>query len=180
MRTLALLPALLLVAPPAHAQWAALLSAGYATGTDNGDYGHGSLAGSVAVLRQTRGTFGYGIEAGYYRHESWSRQLTPTFTEYYRRAGWELAAVIRLRAKRGPVRPFGMFGLGYHREVGQDAFSGPGVNGGFGLEIHPGNGPLAFTLGTRMHWALHTNKQGDDGTPIGVGYLTLMAGIAIR
>jgi hypothetical protein len=157
-----------------------MVSAGYATGTDNGDYGHGSLAGSVALLRQTRGTVAYGIEAGYYRHESWSRQLTPTVTEYYRRAGWELAAVIRLRARRGPVRPYGMFGIGYHRELSQDAFSGPGVSGGVGLEIHPGDGPLAFTLGARMHGALHMNKRGDDGTPIGVGFLSLMAGIAVR
>jgi hypothetical protein len=180
MYAVLLLLALLVVAPPAHAQWSALVNAGYATGTDNGDYGHGSIAGSLALLRQTRGSFGYGIEAGYYRHESWSRQLTPTFIEYYRRAGWTLSAVLRLRARRGQVRPYGMVGLGYHREVGQDPFSGPGVNGGFGLEIHPGDGSLAMTIGARMHGALHLNKRGDDGTPIGVGFLTLMAGVAIR
>ncbi len=73
-----------------------------------------------------------------------------------------------------------MFGLGYYREVGRDPFSGSGVNVGFGLELHPGAGPLAFTLGARMHGALHTGKNLDDGTPIGVGYLTLMAGVALR
>jgi hypothetical protein len=87
---------------------------------------------------------------------------------------------MRLRGKHGSVRPFAMLGLGYYREVGQDPFAGPGVSGGLGLEIHPGKGPLAFTLSSRMHGALNFSKQWGDGSPIGVGFLSLMAGVAIR
>jgi outer membrane protein with beta-barrel domain len=163
----------------AHAQgpWSGGLYGGYGTGLDNGDFTHGSFALAGDVYYQVRRTLGLGAEVGYERHESRSEVIFDGSTLKYQRSAWHLAAMARLQAPKGNVRPYAALGLGLYglRQDGDD-FLAPGLNVGGGLEVHPNGRPLGIGLGARLHIAGVPEEEGI----LGAGFLILGLGIVYR
>jgi hypothetical protein len=164
---------------PAHAQgpWSGGLYGGYATGLDNGDVTHGSFALTGDVFYQDRRTLGLGAEIGYERHESRSEVIFDGRTLRHQASAWHLAAMARLQAPKGYLRPYAALGLGLYglQQDGED-FLAPGLNLGGGLEVHPNGGPIGIGLGARLHIA---GRPRDDVLS-GAGFLILGLGIVYR
>lgn len=161
----------------AQSPWSATISGGYATGLDNGDFTHGSVAVALGFFAGTRRNLGFGAEVGYDHHENRSEVL-PGFGRFeYDRSAWHLTAMLRLRSPRGSIRPYGVAGLGVYalREFDEDYFA-PGVNLGTGLEFHPSDGPVGITGGARLHLA---GRPRDD-VLAGAGFLALLLGVTYR
>lgn len=162
---------------PAQSFWSGALSGGYATGVDNSDFSHGSVALALAVFRGGGGKVGFGAEVGYDHHENWSEVVEGIGTFDHDQSAWHLAAMLRLRSPSGSVRPYGVAGLGVYalRQDNED-FVAPGLNLGTGLEFHPGEGPLGLSAGARFHLA----GRPADGTLGGAGFLALLLGVTYR
>ncbi len=115
--------------------------------------------------------------------EDWTRRAV--------QASWQL----RVRGTGGWLRPFGTAGLGLYHTREQHAFTldtagegtlpvqhetrihtEPWLNLGAGLELYPVPGPLAFTVGVRLHTALGVlMKEGS-----GFGFATYTFGLSYR
>ena len=162
---------------PAQSSWSSALSGGYATGVDNSDFSHGSVALALSVFRGGGGKLGFGAEVGYDHHESSSEVVKGLGTFDYDQSAWHLAAMLRLRSPNGSLRPYGLAGLGVYalRQDNED-FVAPGLNLGTGVEFHPGEGPLGLSAGARFHLA--GRPTGD--TLGGAGFLALLLGVTYR
>ena len=163
----------------AQSPWSGAISGGYATGLDNSDFTHGSVALALALFGRGGRNLGFGAEVGYDHHEN-RTDVLPGFGRFeYDRSAWHLTAMLRLRSPRGSIRPYGLAGLGIYalRQDGEDFFA-PGVNLGTGLEYHPGegDGPIGLTVGARLHLA---GRPLDDALA-GAGYLALLLGVTYR
>jgi hypothetical protein len=128
----------------AQSTWAVSLGGGYATGGDNNDYSHGSVALLLDVFRQSARKLSWGAELGYSLHENRSEVISGRGRIEYRRSAWHLAGMLRLRAPRRSIRPHALAGIGIYAldQDGED-FVAPGLNVGTGIDFHP----------AMVHWA---------------------------
>jgi hypothetical protein len=204
----ALLAALLLTAAPLAAQqrWLIGAGAGYATQLDQGSFDHGSLSLQGSVLRPISRTFALGLDAGWSRHDRLHQHVEGEdfggvlVNRDWDRVddAWHVGPVLRWTPSRGTLSPFmeagvGVYGLheaNTYRTVRQDngqlvpEFSrsdrrtalAPGVTLGAGLDYFPGNGPLGLSVAARLRAAARPY----DDYILGVGFVALQAGIAIR
>ena len=161
----------------AQSPWSGTIAGGYATGLDNGDFTHGSVAVALGLFADAGRNLGFGAEVGYDHHENRSEVLAGFGRFEYDRSAWHLTAMLRLRLPRGSIRPYGLAGLGVYalREFGEDFFA-PGINLGTGLEFHPSDGPIGLTVGARLHLA---GRPRDD-VLAGAGFLALLVGVTYR
>ena len=161
----------------AQSPWSGAISGGYATGLDNGDLTHGSVALALGFFGGSGGSVAFGGEVGYDQHENWTEVVVDGFPFEHDRSAWHLTAMLRFRSAEGSIRPYGLAGLGVYvlRHEGDD-FLAPGINVGTGLEFHPSDGPIGITLGARLHLA---GRPRDDVLD-GAGFLALLLGVTYR
>jgi hypothetical protein len=161
----------------AQSQWSGSIYGGYATGLDNSDYDHGSIALALGLFNRAERKLGFGLEVGYDHHEDRTDVVPGLGTLEYDRSAWHLTGMLRIRSPRGSIRPYGLAGIGVYglRQDG-DNFFAPGVNLGGGLELHPGDGPVGVSAGARLHLA---GRPADDVLQ-GAGYLALLLGVSDR
>ena len=164
----------------AQSPWSGVLSAGYATGVDNGDLSSGSFAVTGGVFRQIGRITALGIDVGYQQYEN---QTEPNLIDFgslkTTRSAGHVAGVLRLRSSVGRWRPYAVGGLGVYvlRETIQevtDDFLAPGAQAGIGVEFHPNGGAFGVGLGTRFHVAATVH----DGELEGAGILGVMLSLA--
>jgi hypothetical protein len=161
----------------AQSPWSGTISGGYATGVDNGDFTHGSVAVALGFFGGGGRNLGFGAEVGYDHHENRSEVVDGLGRVEYDRSAWHLTAMLRLRSPRGSIRPYGLAGLGVYalRQDGEDFFA-PGLNVGTGLQFHPSDGPIGIAVGARLHLA---GRPSDD-VLAGAGFLSLLLGLTYR
>jgi hypothetical protein len=95
----------------------------------------------------------------------------------YRRSAWHFAGMLRLRAPRGSIRPYGLAGIGvYALDQDRENFVAPGLNVGTGIDFYPRNGRLGIGASARLHMA--GRPMGD--TFAGAGFLALMLGLSYQ
>jgi hypothetical protein len=204
----ALVPALLLATAPLAAQqrWLAGAAAGYATQLDQGSFEHGSLSVQASVLHPISRTLALGVDAGWSRHDRLHQHLEGqdfggilVNSDWDRvNDAWHVGPVLRWTPSRGSLTPFMEAGLGVYglretntyRTVRQDngqlvpEFSrsdsrtpvAPGVSLGGGVDYFPGNGRVGLSVAARLRAA----ARPFDDYVLGVGFVALQAGIAIR
>jgi hypothetical protein len=161
----------------AQSTWSGSIAGGYATGLDNNDYSHGSVALALDVFRQSARKLSWGAELGYSLHENRSEVIPGLGTIEYRRSAWHFAGMLRLRAPRGSIRPYGLAGIGvYALDQDRENFVAPGLNVGTGIDFYPRNGRLGIGASARLHMA--GRPMGD--TFAGAGFLALMLGLSYQ
>jgi hypothetical protein len=162
----------------AQSPWSGVVSAGYATGLDNGDFGSGSYAVTGGVFRQIGRITALGLEVGYQQYEN---RTEPNLIDFDSRkitaSERHVAALLRVRSPAGKWRPYAVGGLGVYgfRESGNN-FTAPGGQLGGGVELHPNGGALGVGLGVRVH----VGATISDSELASSGFLTLMLSLAYQ